>query len=77
MTAVGAPNCFLRVDPVLITAILTDAAGVGYIDTVLPATPAARGFTFFMQSIQLDALNNALGISMSNDVKVVVGDRGF
>lgn len=77
MTPVGAPNCFLRVDPVLMTALLTDAAGVGYIDTVLPATPAARGFTFFMQSIQLDPPNNALGISMTNDVRIVVGERGF
>jgi len=77
MTPVGAPNCFLRVDPLIMNVIVTDAAGVGYLDIVLPATPSARGFTFFMQSMQLDAPNNALGISMSNDVRIVVGDRGF
>ena len=77
MAAVGAPNCFLRVDPVIMTGIVTDAAGVGYLDILLPAIPSARGFQCFMQSIQLDAANNALGISMSNDVRILVGDRGF
>jgi hypothetical protein len=77
MTPVGAPTCFLRVDPVIMTPMVTDAAGVGYLDIVLPAIPSARGFQFFMQSIQLDAALNALGASMSNDVKIVVGDRGF
>ena len=71
------PGCESASDRRLATAILTAAAGVGYIDTVWPATPAARGFTFFMQSIQLDAPNNALGISMSNDVRSGVGERGF
>jgi hypothetical protein len=77
LTPFGAPSCFLRVDPMIMNVVLTDAAGISYIDTVFPPTPAARGFTFFMQSLQLDPTNNALGISMSNDVRIVVGDRGF
>ncbi|HEX6811690.1 MAG TPA: PPC domain-containing protein [Planctomycetota bacterium] len=77
LAPVGAPGCFLRVDPVIMQLASTDAGGVGYIDFVLPPAPAVRGFTFFMQSMQLDAPLNPLGISMSNDVRVQVGDRGF
>ena len=74
---IGAGGCFLRVDPVWAFGIATDAAGVAFIALPVPADLALRGVTLYMQSMQFDAANNQLGISMTNDVRFVLGDRGF
>lgn len=77
MTTVGAPGCFLRVDPMFPLFVVCDGSGVTYVDLILPPAVAMRGLIFYCQSIQLDAPLNALGASMSNDVKLVLGDRPF
>ena len=77
LTNYGAPGCFLRVDPRVKLLVVTDASGVAYIDFALPPIIALRGLPVFMQSIQLDQPNNALGLSVTNDVRILLGDRGY
>lgn len=77
MTAMGAPGCFLRVDPASTSLAIADAAGVSYIDLPVPALLNLRGLPFFMQAVVFDAANNALGVSVTNDARFLLGDRGF
>jgi hypothetical protein len=72
-------HCMIRVDPVMTTLIFTDAGGVGFIDFRFPADPGVRGLPFFMQSMQLDLAiaNNPFGVSVSNDARILVGDRSY
>jgi len=70
-------HCMVRVDPLITTLTITDGLGVGYIDYVMPPVIALRGLPIFTQSLQLDLPNNAFGISMSNDARILVGERGF
>ncbi|MDO8349037.1 MAG: PPC domain-containing protein [Planctomycetota bacterium] len=72
-------HCMIRVDPMITTLLLTDASGIGFIDFTIPAVLAVRGLPFYMQSMQLDAVTavNPFGVSVSNDVRILVGDRGY
>ena len=70
-------KCMVRVDPMITTLAFTDAGGVGYIDFVIQPILAMRGLPFFMQSMQLDSTNNAYGVSMTNDVRILLGDRSY
>lgn len=71
-------KCMVRVDPLITTLLLTDAAGIGYIDYALPPDLALRGLPMFVQSMQLDAaMPNAYGVSVSNDARLMVGDRSY
>lgn len=73
----GAPGCFLRVDPEVTTLGIADGSGVLLNTLLIPATVGLRGLTLYGQALLLDPLNNQLGISMSNDVRLVLGDRGY
>ncbi len=77
LAPLGAPGCFVRVDPAITTLVVTDGAGEGWIDFVLPTPLATRGTAWFMQALVLDATNNALGASVTNDVSMVIGDRSY
>ncbi len=72
-------HCMIRVDPLITTLVLTDASGIGFITFGFPPIPAVRGLPFFMQSMQLDLAitNNPFGVSVSNDAKILVGDRSY
>jgi hypothetical protein len=71
-------KCMVRVDPMITTLLITDGAGIGFIDYALPPVLGLRGLPIFVQSMQLDAaMPNAYGVSMSNDARILVGDRGF
>jgi hypothetical protein len=70
-------KCMVRVDPLMSAFLLTDAAGVGWIEYRFPATQAVRGLPFFMQTMLLDLPNNPLGVSMSNDARMLVGERSY
>jgi len=72
-------HCMIRVDPLITTLLLTDASGIGFIDFVLPPDLGLRGLPFYVQSLQLDTVTavNPFGVSVSNDAKILVGDRGF
>lgn len=77
LTASGAPGCFLRVDPQITTLGVADGGGVLLNTLIIPASVGLRGLTLYAQAMLLDPANNQLGISMSNDVRLVLGDRGY
>ena len=77
LTAVGAPGCFVRVDPASTSLAVADATGVSYLELPVPAILALRGLPFFMQAVLLDPANNALGVSVTNDASFLLGERGY
>ncbi|MBK8097353.1 MAG: PPC domain-containing protein [Planctomycetes bacterium] len=77
MTQNGAPGCFLRVDPLTSILLVTDGAGIGYFEALVPTFLGLRGLPLFTQSLQLDMPLNTAGFSMSNDARMLVGDRGY
>ncbi|HEX6810068.1 MAG TPA: hypothetical protein VF384_00470 [Planctomycetota bacterium] len=70
-------SCFLRVDPVLTMAVLTDAGGSGEYSVSFAYSPSALGVKIWQQAICFDPSLNALGLSVSNDASYVLGDRPF
>ena len=74
---IGAPGCFVRVDPLVTIAVLADANGTAFFDFPLVPNLAARGFTVYAQALCLDPPLNAAGLSVSNDMRLIVGDRSF
>jgi hypothetical protein len=79
LTALGAPGCFLRVDPAITLGLLSDAAGLAFFDLSLPPLLSARGTTIFLQALCFDPFlaGNTLQLTVSNDSKAVIGDRTF
>jgi hypothetical protein len=77
LTALGAPGCFVRVDPGQSYVGVADASGVYYQDFVLPVFVDLRGLSVYVQAMALDVPNNALGISVTNDVKLILGERPY
>lgn len=79
LTALGAPGCFVRVDPAITFGLVTDANGLAFLDLAFPANPALRGTTFYGQSLCFDPFvtGNTLQLTVSNDSRIVVGDRTF
>lgn len=70
-------KCMVRVDPLMSSFMVTDGAGVGWIEYRFPASQAVRGLPFFMQVMLVDMANNPLGVSMSNDARMLVGERSY
>jgi hypothetical protein len=72
-------HCMIRVDPMITTLMVTDGNGIGFVDYVMPAVPGLRGLPLYMQTMQLDLAiaNNPLGVSVSNDAKILLGDRSY
>jgi len=70
-------KCMVRVDPLITSLVVTDGSGVGFIDYRFPANQAVRGLPFFMQAMLIDLGNNPLGVSMTNDARMLVGDRSY
>ena len=69
--------CYVRVDPVVMLANLTDAAGNAEFVYSFAWSPAVLGFKIFTQAICYDPVVNSLGLTVSNDGSFVVGDRAF
>ena len=77
LTSFGAPTCFLRVDPAQTSFGVADAGGFWFWDLPIPNDLFLNGLPFYVQVACLDAALNTFGISVSNDAKVVLGDRGY
>lgn len=77
LTPIGAPGCFLRVDPLVLQTAVADGAGVASFALAIPPLVSARGFSIFTQCLCLDIPLNTLGMSVSNDVRLILGDRSF
>jgi hypothetical protein len=69
--------CYVRVDPVITFAVLTDASGSGEYGVNFAWSPAILGTKLYQQAVCFDPLLNALGLSVSNDSSYVLGDRPF
>ena len=74
MTGIGAPGCFLEVNPLLISAALADAAGVHAWVIGLPYDLNLRGVTVDLQAVVLDAPANLAGLTFSNRATAVLGN---
>jgi hypothetical protein len=75
----GAPGCFVRVDPLITPGFLADANGVAVIDFPLVPNLAARGLAVFVQCLCFDPFlaGNTLQLTVSNDLRLIAGDRSF
>ena len=69
--------CYVRVDPVLMIAVLTDASGSGEYSMNFGYTPEAIGLRIYQQALCFDPSLNAIGLSASNDSSFLLGDRPF
>ncbi|HEX5050967.1 MAG TPA: prealbumin-like fold domain-containing protein [Planctomycetota bacterium] len=74
----GNPTpCMLRVDPVVLLLVLTDASGTGEFAWKFPFSAPNIGTKIYEQALCFDPTLNSLGLSVSNDASFVVGDLPF
>jgi hypothetical protein len=73
----GAPTCFIRVDPLVTPGFFSDAAGISFVNFPLLPNISSRGTAVFVQCLLFDPTLNALGLSVSNDIRLIAGDRSF
>ncbi len=79
LTPLGAPGCFIRVDPLVTLGFLADGSGTAFIDFPLLPTISARGTAVFIQCLCFDPFlaGNTLQLTVSNDQRIIAGDRSF
>ena len=68
----GAPGCFLRVDP-LVTAFLAGAGGTANWVLTIPNDPSLNGVKFFQQCTVVDPAANAAGAVASGAAAMIIG----
>ena len=75
LAPMGAPSCFIRVDPVSTNLVLADATG-GFL-WIMPigSQLGLRGIRFYQQFLAFDPAANALGVTVSNLLRSTTGDR--
>lgn len=73
----GAPNCFVNVDPVATTLFVADASGSLTIDSFTSGNIVFRGLPIFEQVLALDMTANALGVTASNYGRQILGERSY
>jgi hypothetical protein len=74
----GNPSpCYVRVDPTIMIAVLTDAAGTGEYGYTFPYSVNGIGLKVYQQALCFDPALNAFGLSVTNDASYVLGDRPF
>lgn len=67
-------QCLIRVDPVVLVLVLTDASGRGELANQFPFAAALLGTQVFEQALCFDPTLNGIGLSVSNDGAFVVGE---
>lgn len=75
LAGVGAPGCALLTSSLGADLALADGRGRARIERLLPLWPALLGARVFHQALVLDPAANALGLTTSNAVLGVIGDR--
>jgi len=73
----GAPNCSLNVDPAFLNLGMASATGTYEWMIAMPDNQSLRGLVLFDQVVALDPAANALGVTVSNYFRQIVGDRYF
>lgn len=77
LAGVGAPTCFLRVDPASTTFGIADSGGLWFWDLPVPNDRFLSGLPFWVQVACFDPALNTLGASVSNEAKCTLGERGY
>jgi hypothetical protein len=77
LTTLGAPGCFLRVDPAQSNFGVADANGLWFWDLPIPNDLFLSGLPFWVQVACFDPTLNAFGASVSNEAKCTLGERGY
>jgi len=72
LTSFGLSGCELY-QTLDVTALWAPLGTTASIPWPLPSTPSLAGFDVFCQSVALDPLVNALGMAVSNGIKLTVG----
>ncbi|MBL9078449.1 MAG: hypothetical protein JNL08_13145 [Planctomycetes bacterium] len=67
-------QCLVRVDPVVLVAVLTDASGNGEFANRFPFVATLLGTQVFEQALCFDPTLNGIGFSVSNDGSFVLGE---
>ncbi len=67
-------QCLIRIDPVVLVPVLTDASGNGEFANRFPFVAALLGTRVFEQALCFDPTLNGIGLSVSNDGSFVVGE---
>jgi hypothetical protein len=73
LAVLGAPGCFLRVDPTMPFQLVADAAGAAALPVQLPDLQSLVGQRFHTQFLCLDARVNQLGLTATNGVSTLLG----
>lgn len=71
----GAPGCVVNIDPFVTTVLLGDANGAATWPLVIPYSTVFISVDIFQQGMVLDPAANALGVTLSNFGRGVVGER--
>ncbi|MBI5851131.1 MAG: hypothetical protein HZB39_08900 [Planctomycetes bacterium] len=75
LDVVGAPGCWLRVEPFVWFPCTPDGNGVPTWSITIPVATALAGLEFFNQVLVIDPGVNALGAVLSNAYRSVIGIR--
>lgn len=71
----GAPNCFVHVDPVANQLILGSPSGSVTINSGMANSIVFRGMAIYEQAVVLDLPANGLGLTASNYARKSLGER--
>jgi len=77
LTALGAPNCAVHVDPLANQLFLGNASGEVVLNSAQANSIVFRGLAIYEQVIVLDMGANALGLTASNYARRLLGERSF
>jgi hypothetical protein len=72
LAAIGAPGCWLSIDPLVTLNAAADATGLASYGFFVPSYPWLQGQVVRFQGVALDPAANALGVTSSQPGKVVV-----
>jgi len=73
--SLGAPNCFVHVDPVAVLLNFGNASGVVRLDSTQANSVVFRGMPIYEQAVALDPAANSLGLTASNYARRLLGER--
>ncbi len=68
----GAPRCYLLVDPGTILLVLADGFGCAQLPIGVPLTAALRGVRFYSQWVSLDPAANPVGFVTSSGLSTLI-----
>lgn len=77
LSSLGAPGCWLHIDPVLTEFGITNGSGSANLQMTIPSAIDLRGITFFEQALVGIPTANTFGAVATNYGRAFVGDRNY